>query len=208
MTERAEATEAAEAAETEHAEAVEEEHARVLRICRANWEYRGLDDASVREMMAELSEHLEDAEAAGRTAQDIVGKDVRAFAASWARARAPLHLRALRTSALASFVCGCVALLAFLVHRTTQLDISAQGLTYYLLISTAIALWELRRGSLGFLRTWTLGSVLSLATIGVFLFLGDAVLFTLPLWAAAALILPGVPYAVGDLRARREEPPA
>jgi hypothetical protein len=81
------------------------EHDRVLAVCRSNWEYRGLDDASVREMLQELAAHLHDAEAAGRTARDVVGDDVPAFAAVWARSRAPLHRRALR---LASLTCGVV----------------------------------------------------------------------------------------------------
>jgi hypothetical protein len=38
----------------------------VLAVCRSNWEYRGIDDGSVREMLDELSAHLEDAVAAGR----------------------------------------------------------------------------------------------------------------------------------------------
>ncbi|MGJ3559724.1 hypothetical protein ACR6C2_17410 [Streptomyces sp. INA 01156] len=58
----------------------------ILAVCRSNWEYRGLDDTSVREMLDELSAHLEDAVAAGRTPQDVVGDDVKKFAASWARA--------------------------------------------------------------------------------------------------------------------------
>ncbi|MEJ8667641.1 hypothetical protein WKI71_00900 [Streptomyces sp. MS1.AVA.1] len=61
----------------------------VLAVCRSNWEYRGIDDGSVREMLDELSAHLEDAAAAGRTPQDVVGDDVKEFAASWARPELP-----------------------------------------------------------------------------------------------------------------------
>ncbi|WP_327302277.1 hypothetical protein OG730_00960 [Streptomyces sp. NBC_01298] len=54
----------------------------ILAVCRSNWEYRGIDDAAVREMFEELSSRLEDAQAAGRTAQNVVGRDVRGFAAA------------------------------------------------------------------------------------------------------------------------------
>lgn len=57
----------------------------ILAACRSNWEYRGVGEAAVREMLDELSAHLEDAEAAGRTGEDVVGPDVRTFAAAWAR---------------------------------------------------------------------------------------------------------------------------
>ncbi|MFJ1732781.1 hypothetical protein [Streptomyces sp. NPDC088254] len=74
----------------------------VLAVCRSNWEYRGIDDPSLREMLDELSAHLEDAVAAGRTPRDVVGNDVTRFAASWARARAPFTRRLLRSAARCS----------------------------------------------------------------------------------------------------------
>ncbi|CAM5587722.1 hypothetical protein SVIOM74S_07404 [Streptomyces violarus] len=52
----------------------------ILAVCRSNWEYRGIDDRSVREMLDKLSAHLDDAVAAGRTRQDVVGNDVEEFA--------------------------------------------------------------------------------------------------------------------------------
>ncbi|MFD5989707.1 hypothetical protein [Streptomyces cyaneofuscatus] len=48
-------------------------NAQIRTACRSNWEYRGIDDASVREMLDELAAHLEDAQAAGRSGQDVVG---------------------------------------------------------------------------------------------------------------------------------------
>ncbi|AJE85118.1 hypothetical protein SLNWT_4742 [Streptomyces albus] len=177
---------------------------RVLRICRANWEYRGLDDASVREMLAELAAHLEDAGAAGRSPEEIVGKDVRAFAASWARARAPLHRRALRTTALGLFVLGALILLSFLVRRTTHQEMTVERVTFFAVFGVIAVAWELRRGTLSLLRGWLAAFLAALSTaLLTHLLPGDKTLFTLPLWAAALIVLPGLPYAYADLRAKR-----
>ncbi|WP_327250526.1 hypothetical protein [Streptomyces sp. NBC_01244] len=176
----------------------------ILAACRSNWEYRGIDDASVREMLDELSSHLEDAQAAGRTAQDVVGRDVRGFAAAWARARAPLSRRALRTVSLACFVIGCVLLFAYLRRWTTTLAVTPDHLAFWTVLGVATVVWELRRGSLGLVASWALALVTALpAAILTGLWAGDGALFTLPLWAAPILLLPGLPYAVADTRARR-----
>lgn len=176
----------------------------ILAACRSNWEYRGIDDASVREMLGELSAHLEDAEAAGRTAQDVVGQDVRAFAASWARARAPLPRRALRTAAMACFACGWVLLFSYLVRWTTELPVSAGYAAFWAALATVTVAWELRRGSMGLRQGWVAALAVGLPAAALTDWLaGGAVLFTLPLWAAPVLLLPGLPYAVADVRARR-----
>ncbi|MEW2584160.1 hypothetical protein [Streptomyces virginiae] len=92
--------------------------AHVLAACRSNPEYRGIDDASVREMLDELSAHLADAEASGGTGQDATGRDVRTFAAAWARARSPLPRRVPRTVCPGAFVLGCLLLLTCLTGLT------------------------------------------------------------------------------------------
>lgn len=177
---------------------------RVLAVCRSNWEYRGIDDASVREMLAELTAHLEDAAAAGRTPQDVVGRDVKAFAASWARARMPLHRRVLRMAALVPFVGGVVLLYAHLTRWTPVVDLTAGRLAFWLSIGVVTVLLELRRGSLGFGKGWIVGLVVGLPV----LFLtdelaGDGTLLAMPLWGTALLILPGVAYLVAERRARQ-----
>ncbi|MFI6411892.1 hypothetical protein [Streptomyces sp. NPDC050585] len=180
------------------------EHDRVLAVCRSNWEYRGLDDASVREMLQELAAHLHDAEAAGRTARDVVGDDVPAFAAVWARSRAPLHRRALRVASLTCGVVGAVWLLRHLFRWTTELPVSASDLAFWGLTATVVVVCELRWGSLGLGRLWLLSLAVGLpVALGVRLVAGGGALFTLPLWAAPVLLLPALPYAVADLRARR-----
>ncbi|MFB7368561.1 hypothetical protein ACFC0D_01740 [Streptomyces sp. NPDC056222] len=175
---------------------------RVIAVCRSNWEYRGIDDASVREMLAELTAHLEDAAAAGRTPQDVVGRDVKAFAASWARARMPLHRRVLRMAALIPFVVGMLLLYSHLIHWTTVVDITMGRLAFWLSIGLVTVLLELRRGSLGFRKGWVVALVVGLPV----LFLtdrltGDEALFALPLWGTALLTLPGIAYLVAERRA-------
>ncbi|WP_327673274.1 hypothetical protein [Kitasatospora sp. NBC_00458] len=177
---------------------------KVLAACRSNWEYRGIDEASVREMLDELTAHLQDAAAAGRTAQDVVGQDVRAFAAAWARARTPLPRRVLRTAGTASFMLGTLLLLTHLIRRTTQLDVTADQIAFYAVIATITVVWELRRGSLGLRRGWAVGLVAGLPAILLTRYLiGHQPLFSLPLWVAPVLLLPGLPFVLADSRARR-----
>ncbi|MCX4985344.1 hypothetical protein [Streptomyces sp. NBC_00572] len=177
---------------------------RVLAVCRSNWEYRGIDDASVREMLAELTAHLEDAAAAGRTPQEVVGRDVKAFAASWARARMPLHRRVARMAALVPFVVGGLLLMSHLVHWTTVVDIDAGRLAFWLSIGAVTVVLELRRGTLGFGKGWIVALVVGLPVM--FLtkkLVGEETLFLLPLWGSALLTLPGIAYLVAERRAPR-----
>ncbi|AQT74219.1 MULTISPECIES: hypothetical protein [Streptomyces] len=179
-------------------------NAQILAACRSNWEYRGIDDASMRDMLDELSAHLEDAEAAGRTAQDVIGGDVRTFAAAWARARTPLPRRVLRATAVGLYYAGCVLLAPYLFRWTTQLDVTPGTMAFWLVLATVTVAWELRRGMIGLRRSWAvaLGAALPAGLLAAWS-AGDAPLFTLPLWAPPLLLLPGLPYAVADLRARR-----
>ncbi|MFK0259558.1 hypothetical protein [Streptomyces sp. NPDC090445] len=178
-------------------------NAQILAACRTNWEYRGIDDASVRKMLDELSNHLEDAQAAGRTGADIVGGDVRAFAATWARARAPLPRRMLRTASLGCFVTGCVLLFSYVIRWTTSLDITPGYLALWAVLGTATVAWNLRRGTLGIRRSWTVALAAVTAALLTGHLAGDGVLFELPLWAALLLLLPGLPYAITDAQAKR-----
>ncbi|MFC9823954.1 hypothetical protein ACFWG6_29705 [Streptomyces erythrochromogenes] len=179
-------------------------NAQILAACRSNWEYRGIDDASMREMLDELSAHLEDAEAAGRTAQDVVGGNVRTFAAAWARARAPLPRRVLRAASIGCYFAGWVLLIPYLTRWTTQLDVTPGILSFWVVLAAVTVAWNLRRGSLGLLRSWGVALLVALpAGILVDWLAGDGPLFTLPLWAPPLLLLPGLPYAVGDARARK-----
>ncbi|RST10418.1 hypothetical protein E2C00_02215 [Streptomyces sp. WAC05374] len=177
---------------------------RVLAVCRANWAYRGIDDVSVREMLAELSAHLDDASAAGRRPQDVVGHDIRAFAASWARARQPLRRRAARLAAVVPFVVGVLMLLSHLLWRTTSLPVTAGRLALLVAVAAVTVTVELRRGALGLGKSWLVAAVVGLpAALAADLLAGDEPLFPMPLWVTALLILPGLPLAVGDARARR-----
>ncbi|WP_329285975.1 hypothetical protein [Streptomyces sp. NBC_00691] len=180
----------------------------VLAVCRSNWEYRGVDDASVREMLAELTAHLEDAAAAGRTPRDVVGRNVRSFAASWARARTPLHRRLPRMAALVPLVVGGLLLMSHLVHRTTVVDIDAGRLAFWVSIGTATVVLELRRGTLGFGKGWLVALVVGLPVMLLTRRLaGEETLFLLPLWGSALLTLPGLAYLLVERR-RAPRPPA
>ncbi|MEW1638157.1 hypothetical protein AB0469_29360 [Streptomyces sp. NPDC093801] len=176
----------------------------VLAACRSNWAYRGVDEASMHDMLDELAAHLEDAAHAGRTPQDVVGDDVKAFAAAWAQARTPLPRRALRMVAMASFATGALVLLTLLLHRTTEMAVTADRITYFAAIATATVVWELRRGSLGMRRSWAVALLVGLPVLLLTRhFAGDDPLLTVPLWAGAALLAPGVPFVLADARAKR-----
>ncbi|GFE26492.1 hypothetical protein WKI65_22290 [Streptomyces sp. MS1.AVA.3] len=181
----------------------------ILAVCRSNWEYRGIDDGSVREMLDELSAHLEDAVAAGRTPQDVVGDDVKAFAASWARARTPFARRLLRTAAMVCFVIGWLIVARCLFRWTTERVVSVDDVAFWAVVAAVTVAWELRRGSLGLGRNLAVALVAGLAAVLLSQWLGgDEALFTLPLWAAPVLLLPGLPYVVADARGRRSTTPS
>ncbi|MER7403752.1 hypothetical protein ABT373_14990 [Streptomyces sp. NPDC000070] len=180
----------------------------ILAVCRSNWEYRGIDDRSMREMLDELSAHLEDAVAAGRTPQDVVGDDVKEFAASWARARAPFARRLLRTAAMVCFVIGSLVLATCLLRWTTERVVSVGDVAFWAVVAAVTVVWELRRGSLGLGRSLAVALVVGLPAVLLSQWLGgDGALFTLPLWAAPALLLPGLPYVVADARGRKSTAP-
>ncbi|MEU1309239.1 hypothetical protein ABZ419_10140 [Streptomyces cinnamoneus] len=177
----------------------------ILAICESNWAYRGVDDTSLREMREELRAHLEEAAAAGRSGTDVVGEDVAAFAAAWARERRPLRQRVGYLAGVASFLLGAFLLVAHLLHRTTSLAVSPERIAYSALFAGLVVAWELRRGEAGYLRTMGLGVVALAAAVALTHWLGgDDTLFHLPLWASAALLLPGAVPAVTDLRRRKE----
>ncbi|GGT84351.1 hypothetical protein GCM10010256_50610 [Streptomyces coeruleorubidus] len=180
----------------------------ILAVCRSNWEYRGIDDRSVREMLDELSAHLDDAVAAGRTPQDVVGNDVKEFAASWARARAPFARRLLRTTAMICFVIGWLILATCLLRWTTERVVSVNDVAFWTVVAAVTIAWELRRGSLGLGRTLAVALAVGLPAVLLSQWVGgDEELFTLPLWVAPALLLPGLPYAVADARGRKSTAP-
>ncbi|WP_073756121.1 hypothetical protein [Streptomyces sp. CB03234] len=178
---------------------------RVLAVCRANWEYRGIDDASVREMLAELSAHLEDAAAAGRGPKAVVGDDVKAFAASWARALQPLRRRAARIAAIVPFVVGALMLVSHLLWRTTTLPVTVGRLALIGAVAAVTVTVELRRGSLGMARSWLVAAVVGLpVALAADVLAGDEPLFPMPLWVTVLLILPGLALTVTDTRARQQ----
>ncbi|SDC06255.1 hypothetical protein [Streptomyces prasinopilosus] len=159
-------------------------------------------------MLEELSVHLEEAVAAGRTPQDVVGGDVKEFAASWARARAPFPRRLLRTAAMVCFVIGWLILVMCLLRWTTERVVSVDDVAFWAVVAVVTVVWELRRGGLGIGGNLAVALVAGSAAVLLSRWLGgDGTLFTLPLWVAPVLILPGLPYAVAEMRGRRRTAP-
>ncbi|MGW6983612.1 hypothetical protein ACWGE1_29925 [Streptomyces sp. NPDC054932] len=71
-------------------------------------------------------------------------------------------------------------------------------------IGAATVARELRRGGLRRYQRWLLSLVVGLPVVILVRWpAGDGAVFTLPLWAAPLLLLPGLPYAVSCMRARR-----
>jgi len=183
---------------------------RILAICRSNWEYRGIDHPAVRDMLAELSAHLEDAAAAGRLPQDIVGDDVKAFAADWARARTPLHRRLLHLGLGVLFVTGTLLLLSHLVRWTGVVSVTPGRLAFCLSVGTVIVAVELRRGSLSLGKSWLVGLVVGLPiTILTDWLAGDEPLLRVALWTSLLLTLPMTAYGLARrARTRKRQPQA
>lgn len=183
---------------------------RILAVCRSNWEYRGIDDRAVRDMLAELSGHLEDAAAAGRLPQDIVGDDVKAFAADWARARTPLHRRLLHLGLGVLSVTGTLLLLSHLTRWTGVVPVTPGRLAFYFSVGTVIVAVELRRGSLGLGKTWLVGLVVGLpSAILTDRLAGDEPLFRVVLWTSLLLVLPMPAYGLARrTRTRKRRPQA
>ncbi|MFB6813605.1 hypothetical protein ACFCV8_03540 [Streptomyces sp. NPDC056347] len=178
---------------------------RILAVCRSNWEYRGIDDGSVREMLDELSAHLEDATAAGRTPRDVVGDDVRKFAASWARARAPFTHRLLRAAARACAAIGGLILVMCLFRWSTERTVGGDDAAFWAVVVAVTVVWELRRGSLGTVRHAAVALVTAVAVALLTRWLGGGeALVTVPLWAAPVLFLPELSYAAADARRRKK----
>lgn len=174
---------------------------RVLAVCRSNWEYRGIDDASVRAMLAELAVRLDEAAAAGRTPRDVVGADIKAFAASSARARTPLRRRVLRMAALVPFAAGVVLLFSHLIGWTAVLEITPGRIAFWSALGVVTVALELRRGALGLGKGWLVGFAAGLPALGLAEWLaGPEPLFGLPLWGTVLLTLPGVACLVAERR--------
>lgn len=62
---------------------------RVVTECERYWRSTGVPDAAVDDMNVELTSHLNEARAEGKTIQDVVGPDLAAFAEEWAAEHRP-----------------------------------------------------------------------------------------------------------------------
>ncbi|MCP3819648.1 hypothetical protein NLX86_16525 [Streptomyces sp. A3M-1-3] len=180
-------------------------HEQVLAVCKSNWEYRGIDDASVREMLDELAAHLEDAASDGRGAEAVVGDDLKAFAAAWARAHTPLRARLPRIAAMVTFIIGGMLLFGHLFDRTAELPVSASRIAFFTVLAMVTVTWDMRRGSSAVGRGWLISNVAATAAAVLIVWLtGDETVFRMPLWSSLLLLVPGLPYAVADARAKRK----
>ncbi|WP_405860331.1 hypothetical protein OG361_35865 [Streptomyces sp. NBC_00090] len=180
---------------------------RVLAVCRSNWEYRGIDDASVRAMLAELAVRLDEAAATGRTPREVVGADIKAFAASSARARTPLRRRVLRMAALVPFAAGVVLLFSHLIGWTAVLEITPGRIAFWAALGVATVALELRRGALGLGKEWLVGFAAGLPALILAEWLaGPEPLFGMPLWGTVLLTMPGIACLVAERRRGKSVP--
>lgn len=178
---------------------------RILAICRSNWAFRGVDDAAIQDMLAELSAHLEDAAAAGRAPRDVVGDDVKAFAASWARARSPLRPRLLRMAMLVPSAIGGLLLFSHLISWSGSIPVTPGRLAFWLTVITITVAVEVRRGSVGVGKGLLIAACagLPVTTLTEWL-VGDEPLFHVALWTSVLLPLPGIAYEIAR-RSRAQE---
>lgn len=65
----------------------------ILEACERYWIRTHVPRRAIDDMTTELSSHLAEAEAAGRSADSVVGQDLSAFAEAWAAERRPSHRR-------------------------------------------------------------------------------------------------------------------
>ncbi|MGW0477384.1 hypothetical protein [Streptomyces coeruleorubidus] len=116
--------------------------------------------------------------------------------------------RLLRTTAMICFVIGWLILATCLLRWTTERVVSVDDIAFWTVVAAITIAWELRRGTLGLGRTLAVALAVGLPAVLLSQWLGgDGELFTLPLWAAPALLLPGLPYAVADARGRKSTAP-
>jgi membrane protein implicated in regulation of membrane protease activity len=89
--------------------------ARIVANCQRHWREAGLSPGAISEMGAQLSEHLREAVAAGRSPDAVVGADLRDFAEAWAveargRMTRPRLSRATLNRELVPYGLGIVAM--------------------------------------------------------------------------------------------------
>lgn len=63
----------------------------IVEACERYWEKTHLPQRAIDEMKAELSSHLAEAKADGRSVESVIGADLSAFAEAWAAERRPRH---------------------------------------------------------------------------------------------------------------------
>jgi DNA-binding ferritin-like protein (Dps family) len=172
-------------------------------ICKAQWELRGIEPAAVLEMHQELSAHLDDALADGKSPTDVVGDDVQAFAASWARARKPRSHRLYRLTLDVSSLAVLLLAFAHLRRWSTQVPVLPGLVLSFAVGIIVLVLVERRRGDLGFWKGSLLFVVFSLAGLALNdLVFREAVLMTMPLWFTAPATLLVIARIAHDMRQR------
>ncbi|GCE50352.1 hypothetical protein EI42_03630 [Thermosporothrix hazakensis] len=94
----------------------------LIEACVTYWELRGVEQARIREMSAELRQHLEEAIRDGKSLEAVVGKNPTVLASAWAQETQPRFWRSVfpvfRGLVL---VCGVVATSALVMHLLTGL---------------------------------------------------------------------------------------
>lgn len=176
---------------------------RVLASCRHHWETSGLAPASIDDLHDELRSHLHEAAKKGRTPEDVIGPDVRAFAREWARAHTPTGKRWARLLINVVCVLAAVALLRHLILRDPELNITP-GLTIFVAGLILVLLgWPGRQQEPTFAQFSVAAAVGIIPGFLVdWLLLPDTVLFRLPWWATVAIAVAAFGFAYWENRGR------
>lgn len=98
--------------------------------CRDYWRRNGVPDDRAFEMSLELGDHLREALAAGKTAEDVIGSDVERFAEEWAAPNRPRRSLVEETLDVFSDATVALAVLAALTHAalwSPTLPVNANG---------------------------------------------------------------------------------
>ncbi|WNF31061.1 hypothetical protein RI138_31855 [Streptomyces sp. C11-1] len=173
----------------------------VLDRCRTEWMFNDIPEPEVEDMLAELRDHLDDAARAGKLPTLVVGKDVTAFASTWAdehRSRPPR--RSLRELVRHAYAGGAALLLGHhVIGWSTTVEVVPGTVAAIALFGGLMTFTPYWRCVLHwpFWKWMALSYGLCVVLLALF-FIGSApVLLNVPLWGTALLLLPAVAAAVG-----------
>lgn len=142
----------------------------ILQRCEIVWRQQAVSEAAIFEMRAELESHLREAQAAGKTADSVIGEDADAFARHWAHANAPRNAAPL----LRDVAPSARTIAARKTRQRLWLSLVA------IVVFTAIALVVSPRGGIDDIEPWQWGFVLAFFVLLMGELLSGGGFFVLP----------------------------